>query len=117
MRSSLLIVLIMSITLGFFVAAAATGLAPLCRTQGTASSSSAADATARIVAAAQAVLATLDEAGRAKVQFPFEGPQKARWSNLPSGIFKREGLRLGDLTTARRAAVMTLLETALSRTG
>ena len=43
-----------------------------------------ADATARIVTAAQAVLATLDEAGRAKVQFPFDGPQKTRWSNLPS---------------------------------
>lgn len=40
-----------------------------------------ADATSRIVAAAQALLATLDEAGRAKVQFPFDGPQKTRWSN------------------------------------
>ena len=35
--------------------------------------------------AAGAVLASLDDAGRAKVQFPFEGPQKTRWSNLPSG--------------------------------
>ena len=59
-----------------------------------------ADATARIVAAAQALLATLDEAGRAKVQFPFEGPQKTRWSNLPTGIFAREGLRMGDLDAA-----------------
>ena len=75
------------------------------------------DATARIVAAAQAVLTTLDDAGRAKVQFPFEGPQKTRWSNLPSPMFQREGLRLGDLTPAQRAAVMTLLSTALSRDG
>ena len=41
-----------------------------------------ADATSRIVAAAQAVLTSLDETGRSKVQFPFEGPQKVRWSNF-----------------------------------
>jgi hypothetical protein len=75
------------------------------------------DATARIVAAADALLAVLDDAGRGKVQFPFEGPQKTRWSNLPSGIFKREGLRLGDITPVQRAAVMNLLTTALSRDG
>ena len=75
------------------------------------------DATARIVAAAQAVLKTLDDAGRAKVQFPFEGPQKTRWSNLPSPMFQREGLRLADIAPAQRAAVMTLLSTALSADG
>ncbi len=73
--------------------------------------------TARIVAAAQEVVKTLDDAGRSKVQFPFDGPQKARWSNLPSGIFKREGLRLGDLTPPQKAAVMNLLTVALSRDG
>jgi hypothetical protein len=76
-----------------------------------------ADATRRIVSSAQALVATLDEAGRAKVQFPFAGPQKGRWSNLPSGIFKREGLRLGDLTATQRAAVTALLKTALSPHG
>ena len=82
-----------------------------------ASSAAQADVTQRIVAAAQAVVAALDDAGRAKVQFPPEGPQKTRWSNLPSGIFRREGLRLGDLTPARRDAVMALLSVALSRDG
>ncbi len=76
-----------------------------------------ADGSRLIATAAQALLATLDEAGRAKVQFPFEGPQKARWSNLPVGAFQREGLRLGDLSAPQRAAVMTLLATALSRQG
>jgi hypothetical protein len=76
-----------------------------------------ADATTRIVAAAQALLATLDDAGRAKVQFQFDGPQKTRWSNLPSGIFQREGLRIGDLTDVQRSAVMTLLTAALSADG
>jgi hypothetical protein len=82
-----------------------------------ASSAAQADVTQRIVAAAQAVVAALDDAGRAKVQFPPEGPQKTTWSNLPSGIFRREGLRLGDLTPARRDAVMALLSVALSRDG
>ena len=78
----------------------------------------ASDATARIVAAAQAVLATLDEAGRAKVQFPFEGPQKTRWSNLPSGDVRARGPAAGrSRRRAQRAAVMTLLSTALSRDG
>ena len=76
-----------------------------------------ADAMSRIVAAAQAVLTSLDETGRSKVQFPFEGPQKVRWSNFPTGIFKREGLRMGDLTPAQRAAVMNLLQVALSADG
>lgn len=78
---------------------------------------SAAAATTRIVAAAQALVATLDEAGKAKVQFPFEGPHKTRWSNLPTGIFERQGLRLGDLTAPQRQAAMTLLSSALSADG
>jgi hypothetical protein len=77
----------------------------------------AAAATARIVDAANALLATLDDAGRAKVRFPEGSPQKARWSNLPTGIFERAGLRLGDLTPAQRAAAMALLGTAFSADG
>src|SRR5216117_3457343 len=61
------------------------------------------DVTARIAASAQALLTKLDDAGRAKVQFPFEGPQKTRWSNLPSPMFQRQGLRMGELTSTQRA--------------
>jgi hypothetical protein len=75
------------------------------------------DATSRIVASAQAFLATLDEAGRAKVQFPFDSEQKTRWSNLPSGIFRREGIRMGELTPMQRAAATNLLQAALSADG
>ena len=75
------------------------------------------EATSRVVAAAQAVLASLDDAGRARVQFPFDSPQKTRWSNLPTGIFERQGVRMGDLTAPQRAAVMTLLAAALSQDG
>jgi hypothetical protein len=106
-----------TICFGLFVAVTATGLAQRGRMSPATPTGAPADATARIVAAAQAVLAALDDAGRAKVQFPFEGPQKTRWSNLPSGIFQREGLRVGDLTPAQRTSVNTLISTALSRDG
>jgi len=82
------------------------------------SSKSPAEATARIVAAAEAVVASLDDAGRKQVQFAFDdAEQRRRWSNLPSPMFRREGIRLGDLTAPQRAAVMKLLETALSPMG
>jgi hypothetical protein len=102
---------------GLLVAVAATGFAQRGETSPGTPPGTATDATARIVAAAQAVVTTLDEAGRTKVQFPFEGPQKTKWSNLPSGIFQREGIRLADLTAPQRAAVNALLSAALSRDG
>ena len=110
MRTPVRIVSILSFGLCFAVAA--VGFA-----QRGAKPAPASETTARIVAAAQAVVATLDDAGKAKVQFPFEGPQKTRWSNLPVGIFQREGLLLADLTPPQRAAVNTLLATALSKDG
>src|SRR6476620_4409224 len=78
---------------------------------------SASATTARIVAAAQALVATLDDAARAKVQFPFDDPQRTRWSNLPSPMFERRGLRLADLTQAQRTAAMNLVAAALSADG
>jgi hypothetical protein len=56
-------------------------------------------------------------AGRTKAQFPFDGPQRTRWSNFPTGIFHREGLRMGDLSPTQRKAVTTLLSVALSQEG
>src|SRR6478672_11689042 len=106
-----------SLTLLVGLVAASSAIGRAQRGATTAPTASAADTTARIVSAAQALVATLDDAGKAKVQFPFEGPQKTRWSNLPSGIFERQGLRLGDLTPAQRTAVMNLLQAALSTDG
>ena len=54
---------------------------------------------AGIVAATKKFLATLDDAQRGKVVFDFKDEaQRKRWSNLPTAIFKRQGLRMGDLT-------------------
>jgi hypothetical protein len=79
--------------------------------------SPAADATARIVASAQAFVATLDEAGKSTVQLPFDSPKKSGWTNFPVGMVPREGVRLGDLSPAQRAAAMALLSTAFSQDG
>src|SRR6266487_5621210 len=75
------------------------------------------DPTGKSVAAAKAFLATLDDVGRTKVSFAFNGEQKTKWSNFPVGIYPRNGLRLGDLSAAQREAALKLLATALSNQG
>jgi hypothetical protein len=74
--------------------------------------------TAAIVAATKKFLATLDDAQRGKVVFDFKDEaQRKRWSNLPAAIFKRQGLRMGDLTKPQREAVLAVLAAALSPQG
>jgi hypothetical protein len=75
------------------------------------------DATTNMVAAADAFLATLSDGQRASGTFGFESPQRAGWSNLPTGIFRRNGLRLGDLMPPQRRAALALVAAALSRDG
>ena len=70
-----------------------------------------------LVAAADAFLATLSEGERAKGTFGFTSSQRTGWSNLPTGIFQRNGLRLGDLTARQREAALALVAAALSREG
>jgi hypothetical protein len=69
------------------------------------------------VQAANAFLATLSPAEKAKGTFDFTSPQKTGWSNLPTGIFQRKGLRFGDLKPQQRDAAMKLVASALSREG
>lgn len=74
-------------------------------------------ATADAVAAATRFVGLLGEAERARAVFPLDGPQTTNWSNLPSGIFERHSLRLGDLTPAQHDAAMGLMAVVLSREG
>ena len=74
-------------------------------------------ATPRVVAAANILLSALSQPERASLVFAFNGPQRTGWSNLPSGIFQRKGLRFGDLTTTQRTAALALVAAALSRDG
>jgi len=83
----------------------------------TAGTTTAADATARTVAAAEAFLATLDDGGRTKISFDFNNQQKSKWSNFPVGVYPRNGVRWGDLNATQRDAALRVLSTALSKRG
>jgi hypothetical protein len=101
------------------------GLSPDAAAQTT----SAADGTARAVAAADAFLATLSPAQRSAATLELRSDLQARWSNLPTGTvmqvdrersktpLPRNGLRLGDLNPAQRDAVQALLRATLSAEG
>ena len=79
--------------------------------------------TARIVAAADAFLGTLDAAHRSKAQIDLNAKTRTVWSNLPTGITmqvgatERNGLKLGDMTPAQEKAALALLAAALSKDG
>jgi hypothetical protein len=73
--------------------------------------------TTRVVAAANAFLAMLDDAERARCTFRFNSSQRTGWSNLPTGIFQRNGLRFGDMTSHQRQAALAIVAAALSRDG
>jgi hypothetical protein len=74
--------------------------------------------TARIAAAANKFLASLNENQRSNVVYDFkDNAQRKRWSNLPTTSVKRGGLRIGDLTGPQRELVQSLLAAALSRQG
>jgi hypothetical protein len=74
--------------------------------------------TVEIAAVTKKFLATLDEAQRGKVIFDFKDEtQRKRWSNLPTTMVKRAGLRMGDLTKPQGDAAMAILAAALSPQG
>ncbi len=77
----------------------------------------ASDATGKTVASAKDFLATLDDAGRAKVNYPFDSDLKSKWSNFPVGVVPRNGIRWGDLNKKQRESALKLLSTALSKQG
>jgi hypothetical protein len=74
--------------------------------------------TVRIVSAADAFLATLDQKQRQSVSFGFDDEkQRARWSNLPVRMVPRGGLSMGELSAGQRSAALALLSTVLSKRG
>jgi len=72
----------------------------------------------RIVTAANAFLATLDDTQRKKVLYAFDdNSQRERWSNLPVTLVTRGGISLKEMTAAQKAAAMKLVASTLSRAG
>lgn len=79
----------------------------------------AADAqTTKVVAAANAFLGTLSAAQKAAVSFAYaDAAQRQLWSNFPTGIVQRKGVKWGDLSAAQRTALTSLLASVLSADG
>jgi len=78
---------------------------------------------AKAVEAAKAFLAKLDDRQRTKVVLPLNPTTRTVWSNLPTGVtmqvgaVERNGLKLGDMTSAQQDAALALVAAVLSRTG
>ncbi|MFJ1971086.1 DUF3500 domain-containing protein [Streptomyces sp. NPDC087903] len=120
-----------AVTLAVCVALATTGCAAL----GSASATSALTAkapipaaaarhgagganTAQVVAAANAFLATLSDEQKDTVLYDFDdAAKKTGWSNFPTPVVERNGLKLGDLTDEQEAAALKVMEAALSKKG
>ena len=64
--------------------------------------------------AARDLVAALQPAQRTALVQPFEGEERIRWSYFPG---RRPGLALKDLEPSERAAVFTLVRSALSAQG
>ena len=76
------------------------------------------DLTTRATAAANAFLQTLDESSRSRAVFPYgDAAQRTNWSNLPTGIYQRAGIRLGALNDRQRTAALATLQASLSPRG
>ena len=72
----------------------------------------------QIMAAANKFLDTLDDGQRKKAVFDFKDEaQRKRWSNFPTAMFSRAGLRMGDLTQPQRDAALAVLAAMLSPQG
>jgi Protein of unknown function (DUF3500) len=74
--------------------------------------------TARVVQAAEAFLGTLTADQRQQVLYAFDDQtQRARWSNFPTGVVRRGGISLKQMSPAQRETAMQLLATMLSPMG
>jgi hypothetical protein len=73
--------------------------------------------TANAVAKANAFLETLDAKQRGKALLEYDSAKKSAWSNLPVTMVPRNGLRLGELTKAQRAAALDAVAAVLSKQG
>lgn len=74
--------------------------------------------TDQVVAAANKFLATLSNEQRQKVIYAFnDEEQRKRWSNFPTGVVRRGGISLKEMSSPQQAAVMDLLATVLSPMG
>jgi hypothetical protein len=74
--------------------------------------------TADVAKAVTTFLATLDDATKSKVVYDFSNNQaRQTWSNYPTTVVQRMGVKLADLTAAQQKAALAVLQVALSPAG
>lgn len=98
------------------------GTSPTATTSASASASAAASAstgsTAAILSAATAFVGTLSDSEKSAAVFDWsDAEQKARWSNLPQGLYTRAGLMWGKMSDASKAAWLAVMKATLSEAG
>ncbi len=95
--------------IGFLIAVTACGLAHAQNSSGVAFT---------IVSKANTFLSSLDDGQRSRVLFDFnDAKQRVKWSNLPTTMVARAGLKMGELSGAQKDAAMGLLASTLSKSG
>ena len=73
---------------------------------------------ATIFTAVSAFVDTLTAAQKTSIIYPAgDTTQRAKWSNFPTGIYQRNGLNIGSMTTAQKAALWPMLAAVLSPEG
>ena len=73
--------------------------------------------TGDLIGAAQAFLAALTPAQRARTAFPIDDDEWRKWCNVDNGIYVRQGTSLKELAPAQRAAARELMRATLSAKG
>jgi hypothetical protein len=67
--------------------------------------------------AASAWLESLSSELREQATFPLDDIERKAWSNLPASMFKREGVRMGQMSESQRVLAHRLVRSALSSQG
>ena len=68
-------------------------------------------------AAATRLLASLNGEQRQRATFAFDGDERTHWNFIPTEIFPRNGLTLGQMNESQRRLAHDLLKTGLSQRG
>jgi hypothetical protein len=67
--------------------------------------------------AATKFLSSLTPEQRQKAAFAFDGDERLKWHFIPTEMFPRNGLTVGEMTDAQRKAAHALLQSGLSQRG
>jgi hypothetical protein len=92
-------------------------LALVCATAWLSAVNSAEKSATSMAGAAAKFLTSLTPEQRQKAAFAFESEERLKWHFIPTEMFARNGLIVGDMTEAQRKAAHALLQAGLSQRG